>query len=110
MDNSENRGHLTQIRFGEHVAYVEVAPLPGVDEEEVAGHLLSFDGFTDSLRAITTTVSDAVTAGLSNVKPNKIAVEFGCEVGVESGKLTAVLVKGSAKANIKVVAEWTPKA
>jgi len=33
-------------------------------------------------------------------------VEFGLEVALESGQLTAVLVKGSAKANLKITLEW----
>lgn len=112
MDESENHGRSerVQVLLGDQTAYVEVDRLVGAGDEEVAGRLLSLDGFTDSLRAVTETVSDAVATGLSTVKPDKITVEFGCEVGVESGRLTAVLVKGSAKANIKVVAEWTPKA
>lgn len=33
-------------------------------------------------------------------------MEFGLEVALESGQLTAVLVKGSAKANLKITLEW----
>ena len=96
------------VRLGDHTVYVEVDRLPG-GEEEVAGRMFTLDDFTGSLRAITQTVSEAIEHGLDKVRPKKITVEFGCEVGVESGHLTAVLVKGSAKANIKVVAEWEPE-
>jgi hypothetical protein len=110
VDESQSggRGERVQLLLGEHVAYVEVDRLAG-DEEEVAARPFSLDDFTGSLRAISETVSGAVSGGLRGVKPSKITLEFGCEVGVESGTLTAVLVKGSTKANIKVVAEWTPE-
>jgi hypothetical protein len=28
--------------------------------------------------------------------------ELGCEIGIESGQLAAILVKGTAKANLKI--------
>jgi hypothetical protein len=40
------------------------------------------------------------------VKPTKAGVKFGLEVAVESGKLTALLVKGSGKANLEISLEW----
>ncbi len=39
-------------------------------------------------------------------QPSKASLEFGFELAVESGKLTAILVKGATKANIKVNLEW----
>ncbi|ONI90722.1 hypothetical protein ALI22I_11495 [Saccharothrix sp. ALI-22-I] len=112
VDESDNgnRKERVQILVGDQVAYVEVDRLAGAEEEEVSARALSLDGFTSSLSAITETVSNALAHGFDKVKPDKITLEFGCEVGVESGKLTAILVKGSAKANIKVVAEWAPEA
>ncbi|WP_157621549.1 CU044_2847 family protein [Saccharothrix sp. NRRL B-16348] len=104
------RKERVQVRIGDQVAYVDVDRIAGSDEEEVSARLPSLDDFTSSLSAITDTVSDAIAGGFRKIKPDKITLEFGFEVGVESGKLTAILVKGSAKANIKVVAEWTPEA
>lgn len=46
-------------------------------------------------------------ATLEKVKPSKGAVEFGIELGVESGQLTTLLVKGSGKAHIKITLEWS---
>ncbi len=107
-DRSGSGSERVPVRLGDHTVYVEVDRLPG-GEEEVAGRPFSLEDFTGSLRAITETVSEAIKNGLDKVKPKKFTVEFGCEVGVESGHLTAVLVKGSAKANIKVVVEWEPE-
>jgi hypothetical protein len=44
---------------------------------------------------------------IERVKPKKAAVKFGLELGVESGQLTALLVKGSGKANLEISLEWT---
>lgn len=49
----------------------------------------------------------AVGGPFASLNPTRAAVEFGCSVGVESGKLTALLVNGVANASIKVTLEWT---
>ena len=43
---------------------------------------------------------------LERVGPSEAAVEFGVEIGVEAGQLTALLVKGTGKANLKVTLTW----
>ena len=48
----------------------------------------------------------AVQAALVKVKPAKASVELGLEVGLEAGQLTALLVKGSGKANLKITLTW----
>lgn len=88
--------------------FVEVTPVGEQEDQEVAARLLGFTEFTDSLGALTVSVTDALLGGVRKIKPAKVAVEFGCEVGVESGQLTAILVKGTAKANLKVTLEWKP--
>jgi Trypsin-co-occurring domain 1 len=40
------------------------------------------------------------------VQPDKISVKVGIEVAVESGQLTALIVKGSGKANLEITMEW----
>ena len=44
---------------------------------------------------------------LQKVQPTKASIEFGLEIGAEPGKLTALLVKGSGKANLKITLEWS---
>ncbi len=41
------------------------------------------------------------------IKPDKASVKFGLKVAVESGQLTAVVVKGSGEANLEVTLEWS---
>lgn len=85
----------------DRVVAVEVV---NIDPEAPVGirDLLSFEGVTQSIEAI----ADSVTAGLERVQPDRAAVEFGVDVGVEAGGLTALLVKGTGTATLKVTLEW----
>ena len=71
-------------------------------EEDVASTLLSFDGIAEAITEIATSVVQAI----AKAKPHKANVEFGIEAAVESGKLTAVLLKGTGSASLKISLEW----
>ena len=95
------RHEIIPVQLADGVTmHVEATMLGG--EEEVAFNLLSFKDVTDTLASI----AEAVTGVMQKVKPKKAGVEFGLEIGVESGKLTALLVQGSSKANLKITLEW----
>lgn len=82
-------------------AHVEVADLGGrhdVDE----GAAQRFDSALDTVRAMSSQIYQTMAA----LKPQRFEVELGFELGIESGKLTALLVKGTGKANLKVTLEW----
>jgi hypothetical protein len=66
------------------------------------GDVLSFDGLSKSIEAI----AERMTAAFDRVRPDRAAVEFGVDIGVESGALTALVVKGTGTATIKVTLEW----
>lgn len=51
-------------------------------------------------------IADAVTSAVARVAPDEAEVEFGIDVGVESGQLTSLLVKGTAEATLKVRLLW----
>lgn len=57
-----------------------------------------------------TTVIESLTheiaETLHKVKPDRATVKFGIDIGIESGKLTAVLAKGSSNANLEITLEW----
>lgn len=71
-------------------------------EEDVAFKLFSFDDVTDTIEHVST----ALTAALKKAKPKKASVEFGLEIAVEAGKLTALLVESSGTATLKITLEW----
>jgi hypothetical protein len=64
--------------------------------------VLKFDGVTKSIEA----VADRMTAAFDRVKPDRASVEFGIDIGVESGTLTGLVVKGSGNATLTVTLEW----
>lgn len=93
------------INVGNRRMYVETMAL---GDEEIAGRAVDVAELTNSLQLVAETITNSLSAGLREVKPGKVTVEFGCEVAMETGTLVAVLVKGTAKANLKVTMEWTP--
>lgn len=76
-------------------------------ERDVAArqHLFSAEDFDAIIQTIEG-FADRLHTALSNAKPNRAAVEFGIEIGAESGKLTALIVKGSGSANLTIRLEW----
>jgi len=79
---------------------IEATSLGG--EERVAYQIPSFQEVTDAVEGI----AHAMLTTLQKVKPRAASVEFGLEIGVESGQLTALLVKGTGTANLKITLEW----
>lgn len=82
------------------VAHVQALMLGG--EEEVAFAIPSFEGVTDVIEGI----ADSIVDTLQKAKPRKASIEFGLEVALESGQLTALLVKGTGTSNLKITLEW----
>lgn len=84
------------------VVKVQAVALGG-DQDVAAGKVIfPIKILTDSIESITHTL----LATLQKVKPDKATVEFGLEVAVESGALTALLAKGTGTGNLKITLEW----
>ncbi len=93
---------LVKVDMGDNrIVPVEVSNLA---PEQPVGirDVLSFDGVAESIEA----VAERVTTALQHVKPDRATVEFGVDVGVESGALTGLIVKGTGNATLKVTLEW----
>ena len=95
------RQELIRVKLANGVEMRVAATVLG-GEENVALKLLSFEEITDALEGI----AGSLNAALQKIKPKKASVEFGLEVAVESGKLTALLVKGSGTATLNITLEW----
>ena len=91
---------VRQVQIGEQTVLMEVALLGG--EEEVVGGVMSFEGVSAAIEALSSNLGEAV----KKARPTRVALEFACEVAAEAGHLTALFVKGSGKATIKVTLEW----
>lgn len=85
------------------VAYIEVATPAG--EQDVAFERIPFEAISRTIAGI----AESLYAAMAKAKPSKASIELGIEVGVESGQLTALIVKGEGKANLKVCLEWEQK-
>lgn len=85
------------------IVYIQATAL-GSEEyiSDISDKLLPFTQVTGTIKGIAKSVVDT----LKEVKPRSASVEFGLEIGVESGQLTTMLVKGSGTANLKITLEW----
>ena len=91
---------------GKQLFRIEVEARETADAREQVSVLGS--GFSEAeLKGAIETVARVVGDVLAKVAPTKATAEFGIELGIESGQLTALIVKGSGKANLKIALEWS---
>ncbi|MER8044547.1 CU044_2847 family protein [Streptomyces sp. NPDC094032] len=100
---------MTKVELAGGVMYVEAVPLDPEREAEVPdgpdalrARLPDLSGVTAALSSFAGQLGDA----LHRAAPDRAVVEFGCQLGVQAGKLTALVVQGTATANLKVTLEW----
>lgn len=97
----QGRTQIVPVQINENITVmVEARGLGG--EQDVSRQLLDFEGVTDAIEALT----GAIATTINKVKPDKATVELGLEIAVKSGKLTALLVEGTGKGNIKITLQW----
>ena len=82
---------------------VEATP---IGEQKVAFQNRPFKEVTSAIKSITQEVSTTLNEIRQDVKPDKISVKVGIEIAIESGQLTALIAKGSSKANLEITMEW----
>ncbi|ACK73626.1 conserved hypothetical protein [Gloeothece citriformis PCC 7424] len=92
---------IIPVKVADGVTIMVEATSLGGDEDVGIGDF-EFSDVTDAIEAI----ANSITTTFDKIKPKKASVEFGVEIGVESGKLTALLVKGSSKTNLKITLHW----
>lgn len=78
------------------------AELLGTDED-VNLKMIQFNDVAQIIEKIARTV----ISPLKKVSPQKIQIELGVSIGIESGQLTALLTKGTGSANFKIALEWS---
>lgn len=72
-------------------------------DEDVAFSELAFSNIMKSVPDIAGALYKAVDA----ISPQKVSIEFGLSMGIESGQLTTILVQGTGSANVVIKMEWT---
>jgi hypothetical protein len=83
------------------IIHVEATVVSG-EQDVAAMPALPFQEMLGAIEGI----AQAITATIHRVSPRKAKVELGLEVGVEAGHLTALLVKGTGTASLKITLEW----
>jgi len=82
---------------------VEVTP---IGEQPVSAETRVFQQATKVIKSIAEDVAGTLQNINQTVKPDKFSVKLGFQIGVESGELTALIVKGTGTANLEVTMEW----
>ena len=104
MDEST---HFVPLKLpNDKVIQVEVR---GRAEREVSALPEEFKFLPDELSNTISGLAQLVDTAVQQIKPDKVNVEFAIEIGMATGKLTALLVNGSMKGNLKIGLEWKPR-
>jgi Trypsin-co-occurring domain 1 len=83
---------------------VEATP---IGEQRVAFQSRPFQEVATAVKSITSEIAATLKEINQTVQPDKISVKLGLEVAIESGQLTALIVKGAGKANLEITMEWS---
>ncbi|MGW6568529.1 CU044_2847 family protein [Streptomyces sp. NPDC054975] len=95
---------ITRVEVEDAVLYVEAERIgPESDLEGLGDRVPDLSGVTRALSSFAGQLGQA----LHQAAPDRATVEFGCELGLDAGGLTALIVKGSSRANLRVTLEWT---
>jgi hypothetical protein len=70
--------------------------------EDVGFDVKQFQPVADMIEGVV----QMIAAPIQKARPKKATVKFGMELAIESGQLTAVIVKGSGKGNLEITLEW----
>lgn len=85
------------------IVRVEATP---IGEQRVSFQSRPFKEVTTTIKAITNELAGTLQDIQKQVKPEKVSVKLGLEIAIESGQLTALIVKGASKANLEITMEW----
>lgn len=85
------------------VVKVEVTP---IGEQPVSSETRVFKQATTVIKSIANDIAETLKEINDKVKPDSFSVTLGLEIGVESGELTALIVKGTGTANLEITMEW----
>ncbi|MFC9699900.1 CU044_2847 family protein [Streptomyces sp. NPDC056501] len=95
---------VTKVEVGDATLFVEARRLgPDSELEGFGDRLPDLSAVTGALASFAGQIGEA----LDRAAPDRATVEFGCQLGLEAGKLTALVVQGSTNASLRVTLEWT---
>jgi len=74
-------------------------------EEKVAFRNIKFEAVSKAIESF----AKSTYSVIQKVKPTKGSIEFGVSVGLEAGKLIALIADGKTTASVKITLEWERK-
>lgn len=99
----ESRNEIISVQLDDGTSFkVKASALGGNEDVLDLEKIWPFKQVTDTIEG----VAKMMLATLQAVKPDKASIEFGVEVALESGALTALVVKGTGTGNLKITLEW----
>jgi hypothetical protein len=102
MSFAESRSETVPVQLPNGaIVKVEVT---NTGQEDVGFDTKQFQPVADAIEGVV----QMIAAPIQKVRPKKATVKFGMELAIEAGQLTAVIVKGSGKANLEITLEWEP--
>ena len=75
-------------------------------EQQVSFQTRPFREFISSLKIIVKEIANPLREITQAVQPDKMSITLGVDVSIESGQLTALIVKGGGSANLGITMEW----
>jgi hypothetical protein len=100
MTFAESRSNTVPVQLPNGaIVKVEVTSM---GREDVGFDVKQFQPVADAIEGVV----QMIATPIQKVKPKKATVKFGMELAIESGQLTAVIVKGSGKGNLEITLEW----
>ncbi|MFC9593574.1 CU044_2847 family protein [Streptomyces sp. NPDC056944] len=94
---------ITKVEAGEATLFVETRSIgPGTELEGLGDRLPDLSGVTEALSSFAGRIGEA----LQQAAPDRATVEFGCQLGLDAGRLTALVVQGTTNASLRVTLEW----
>jgi hypothetical protein len=93
---------ILEVAVGEGSTLQVVALDYGGAEDVAALGPISLDSVIDTIKDLAGSIKTAI----DTIAPERASVEFGVQVAVKAGKLTALLVEGSGQASLKVTLGW----
>ncbi|KOG34952.1 MULTISPECIES: CU044_2847 family protein [Streptomyces] len=97
---------VTKVEVGDATLFVEARRLgPDTELEGLGDRLPDLSAVTEALSSFAGQIGEA----LHQAAPDRATVEFGCQLGLDAGRLTALVVQGSANASLRVTLEWEKK-
>jgi len=98
-----DRSDIIPVRFDDGtIIQIQATMLGRAEDVAAPKHGFLFEKITRPIIKI----SGEVAKIIHDIQPDKASVQLGFEVATSEGQLTALLVKGTATANLSVTLEW----